>query len=374
MKIAHVTATFPPYWAGTGNVAYHNARLMHEYGHEVTVFTAATSNDIDMGFPFKVERLSVVFKVGNAPLTPSLLWKLRGFEVIHLHYPYIFGAELILLASMFFRIPYVLTYHNQLQEKTFIKRLLFKVYNLLNEPLIFARALKICAVRREHFLSLHPKFKQSNHLLEIPNGVDTTLFKPLNKQEARANLNLPIDFPIALFVGALDQAHRFKNVDGLLKAFAQISIPEAQLVIVGDGDLRVQLQTLAEELNLVSRVHFLGKHPPEKLPPIYSAADVLVLPSTEVESFGLVLIEALSCATAIITSDLPGVCDAVSNQVDGLQFSVGSNTELTQALDNLLVNRKLCKNMGSTGQKKIIENYDWQVIGKRLEQVYLELF
>lgn len=370
MRIAHVTATFPPYWAGTGNVAYHNARLMHERGHEVTVFTAATPRDHEVTFPFAVERLPVVFRVGNAPFTPSLVRRLRGFDVIHLHYPYIFGAELVIWAAWRKRTPLVFSYHNQLQERHPVKRTLFALYNVLVEPLLFRQAARIVAVRRDHFLALHPRFADDPRLVEVPNGVDTHAFAPGDRKAARVALGLPAEAPVALFVGALDQAHRFKNVDGLLRAFARVTVPDARLVIVGDGDLRPGLTWLAGELGVGERVAFLGRRAPEALPPIYAAADVSVLPSTGVESFGVVLIESMACATPPIVADLPGVRVAVAHEVDGLLVPPGDEGAITQSLERALGDLPATCAMGERGRAKVVRQYDWRVIGDRIEVLY----
>lgn len=373
MRIAHVTATFPPYWAGTGNVAYHNARLMHERGHEVKVFTAATPRDHEMTFPFAVERLPVVFRIGNAPFTPGLVRRLRGFDVIHLHYPFIFGTELTMWAAWRTGTPLVVSYHNQLQERHAIKRTLFGLYNLLVEPLLFRQSARIVAVRRGHFLSLHPRFAADQRLAEVPNGVNTDAFAPRDRRAARAELDWPADAPIALFVGALDQAHRFKNVDGLLRAFARVTVPEARLVIVGDGDLRAGLQRLAGDLGIGERVAFLGRRSPEDLPPIYGAANVSVLPSTGVESFGVVLIESMACGTPPIVADLPGVREAVMANGDGVLVAPGNEAALAMALERALGDVSATRAMGERGRAKVVRLYDWCVIGSLLENFYATL-
>lgn len=371
MRIAHVTATFPPYWAGTGNVAYHNARHMHERGHDVTVFTAATPSDSEMTFPFHVERLPVKFRIGNAPFTPALLDRLRGFDVIHLHYPFIFGAEMTMLAAWRTQTPLIFTYHNQLREQHLVKQALFTVYNLLVEPLLFRQAARIVAVRRDHFLSVHPRFAKDSRLVEIPNGVDTSVFAPRDRQAARAALGLPLDAPVVLFVGALDQAHRFKNVEGLLKAFARATVPDALLLIVGDGELRPSLEQLAGALGIADRVVFLGSRRPELLPPVYSASDVSVLPSTGVESFGMVVIESMACGTVPIIADLPGVRDAVTPSFDGLLIPPGDDVALALALERTLSDLPGVRVMGERGRAKIVRSYDWRAIGDQIEELYV---
>lgn len=370
MRIAQVTATFPPYWAGTGNVAFHNARLLHERGHEVVVFTAAMPRDATLEFPFRVERLPVVFRIGNAPFTPNLMAELRGFDVIHLHYPYIFGAELALLAAKRFRTPLVLTYHNQLQETSIYKRALFSAYNLTSERILLRGAEKILAVRREHLLSVHPGLAGASRVQELPNGVDTAAFSPTGRQEARRNLGLPAHDAIALFVGALDQAHRFKNVDGLLRAFARVTVENASLLIVGEGGRRAWLESVSEDLGLSDRVFFLGSRKPHQLPEIYSAADVTVLPSTSVESFGLVLVESMACGTPVILSRLPGVRTVIESGREGLVVTPGDEGDLAEKLQALLADRPLSERMGRCARIAAVQRYDWRRAGTELERAY----
>ncbi|MCY0909228.1 MAG: glycosyltransferase family 4 protein, partial [Sulfobacillus thermotolerans] len=197
MKIAHIAATFPPYMAGTGNVAYNQALVLHERGYDVTVFTAEPPGGLteSLEIPFEVRYLPAAFRLGNAPLTPSLLHALRGFDLIHLHYPYIFGAELTLAAAKRYRIPYVITYHNQLLQPGSWKQGLFSLYNRLMEPIILKNSAAIMAVSLDHFQSLHLR-NTHQVVVEVPNGVDTGLFHPLDKIACRTQLGWPLDRPI----------------------------------------------------------------------------------------------------------------------------------------------------------------------------------
>lgn len=372
MKIAHVTATFPPYLGGTGNVAYHHARLLHALGHQVTVFTASPPGR-DTPFPFEVQCLPSIIRVGNAALTPTLLVKLRGYDLIHLHYPYIFGTELTLLAARLANVPLVVTYHNQLQEQRRYKSALFHLYNCLVEPRFLALVNRVLAVHLDHLLSVQPNLAGQASVTELGHGVDAHLFRPAPTQQARSSLDLPADAPVILFVGALDQAHRFKNVDGLLQAFARLPLNDAILLVVGDGDQRVRLECLAIEIGITRRVRFLGRQAPENLPSIYSAADVLVLPSIEVESFGLVQLEALACGTPVIASDLPGMRTIIDHGVDGYLVPPNDLSALTAALYCICRDRALGKQLGDAGRRKVLRVYDWERIGNDLERIYNEV-
>ena len=374
MKIAHVTATFPPYWAGTGNVAYHNARLMHERGHEVTVFTAATSNDSNMDFPFKVERLSVWFRVGNAPLTPSLLWKLKKFEIIHLHYPYIFGAELTRLAAFLFDTTLVITYHNDLIAKGW-RGYFFRLYSRINQRYVLSKPAHLAVTSKDY--AENSKFARTAPLSSkrhvLPNGVDVEIFKPNDKPNLNflSELGLSENTPYVLFVGTLDKAHYFKGLHVLLKALEQL--PDTNAVIVGDGDLHAHYQRLVQE-RLKQRVKLIGKVSLDGLVALYQTALVTVLPSiTQGEAFGMVLIESMACGTPVIASDLPGVRTIVDTKEDGLLFPASDTLALVQALKIMLSDEELRKSMVCAGREKVLKYYDWQVVSEVLERLYREL-
>lgn len=370
MKVAHVTATFPPYLGGTGNVVYHQARLLQALGHDVTVYTATPAGSDHLAFPFEVRYLPAVLRIGNAALTPSLLVKLRQYDLIHVHYPYIVGAELTLLAARLANIPIVLTYHNRLQDQHWAKATLFRLYNHLMEGQLLNHASRVLAVSMEHLLSIRPDLTDDSHVLELRHGVDIDLFRPVPIGQARSRLNVPLDARVILFVGALDQAHRFKNVDGLLRAFARLALPNVLLLVAGDGDQRSRLESLARELGIAEHVRFLGRQAPEALPSVYSAANVLVLPSIGVESFGLVQIEALACGTPVVASGLPGVRTIVDHGVDGYLVPPNNLAMLTATLARICRDPELSRQLGDAGRRKVLSSYAWERIGYDLERIY----
>jgi len=375
MKIAIVTATFPPYRGGTGNVAYHHARLMHERGHEVTVFTAAQKNkDAQLStFPFTVHYLPVIFRVGNAPLTLQLFTKLQGFDVVHLHYPYIFGSEITLLIARHRRIPIIVSYHNRLEEQTLGKRILFAVYNRLFESWICTSADILAPVSRDHLASLHPGWMTQSNIAEIPNGVDLEEFVIRDRALARTRLGLPKEKKLVLFVGALDKAHRSKNVPILIHATSELKRTDIDLVIVGDGDLRTEFETEIKHAGLVERTHFVGSKGHQDLAWYYSAADVTVLPSSGQESFGLVLVESMACGTAVIASDLPGVRTVVPTDVTRGRLVVPRDVkQLAQAID-ATIRQDIDENDRQNLRSWVSDSFSWSVVGDHLEAIYGKL-
>jgi glycosyltransferase involved in cell wall biosynthesis len=376
MRIAHVTATFPPYYSGTGMVCYHNALGLARLGHQVTVFTANhPPGDYTYPREITVRRLSVLFRVGNAPFLPKLLG-LGRFDIVHLHHPFIFGAEMIWAVSKAWGIPYIIAHHNDLIGDG-LRRYLFDVYSMVSTRLVFGSARKFAVVSFDHAAScrLAPLFrKRWGDVAEVPNGVDVDLFRPgLDGLSVRRHYGIPDDARVILFVGALDRAHHFKGVAHLLRALSRMEDHQAVLMLIGGGDLKDQFIALSGRLGVAKRSLFVGAMSHKQLSRYYAAADVVVLPSFPPESFGVVLIEAMACGKPVIASNLPGVRSVVSDGEDGLLVRPGDVEDLAEKIQMLLDDPQRRREMGERGRDKVEEKYAWPKIIPRLVRVYEEV-
>jgi len=374
MRIAHITATFPPYYAGTGLVCYYQARELARLGHSVTVFTAADpSGEAPSPEGVTVRRLPALFRMGNAPFLPGLL-ALRDFDVLHLHYPFIFGAEMVRLVSVARRIPYVLTHHNDLIGDG-VRRYLFDFYTAVCAPPVFRGARKYLVVSRDHAAScrLASFFRRRPaDVVEVPNGVDTEHFRPdVDGTEVRRRYGIPESLRLVLFVGSLDRAHPFKGAGYLLRAFARMGDQGVGLMLVGDGDLKPSLVALAETLGIARRVWFVGTVPHWDLPPYYAASDLVVLPSF-LESFGMVLIEAMACGRPVLAHAIPGARSVVRDGEDGLLARPGDMDDLVEKMRALLEDPSRRAQMGRQGRARVEAEYAWPRIIPRLVQAYQE--
>lgn len=210
MRIAHVTATFPPHYSGTGVVCYHNALGLARLGHQVTVFTADYPPG-DHGYPgeITVRRLPVLFRIGNGPVLPGLLG-LGGFDIVHLHHPFYFGSETVFLKSLTDGLRYVVTYHQDVLLADLL-RFLDELHHRLVGKRILARAGKVLATswdyakasRLGELMRMRPEA-----VAELPKGVDAQRFHPdVDGGGLRARYGLKRTDRVILFVGALDRAH-----------------------------------------------------------------------------------------------------------------------------------------------------------------------
>lgn len=372
MRIAHVSATFPPYYAGTGNVCYHNARVLAARGHEVHVYTADSPGTPDDPPGVTVHRLKPVARVGNAPVLPQLL-QLGNFDLIHLHCPFIFGAELVALGALARRTPLVLTYHNDLLAPSWRGRF-FAAYERFPARAVLRAARGVCAVTLDHAAESPLLGRAAPRIMELPNGVDADRFHPdVDGRSVRERFGIAESAFVAVFIGALDAAHHFKRVDLLLKAVASLDGIRPHLLIVGGGDLQLAYERLAHDLGIAGLVHFAGPVAQHELPPYIAAGDLLVLPS-DVESFGLVLIEAMACARLVIATDLPGPRQVIAHGQDGFlvpRDDIKALAETIQAVQSMSRSERMA--MGAAGRAKVESRYDWERIGDRLEAVYATL-
>jgi glycosyltransferase involved in cell wall biosynthesis len=197
----------------------------------------------------------------------------------------------------------------------------------------------------------------------VHNGVDIDRFRPdVDGAAIRRELGVPDDVPLVGMVGMLAP---WKGQDVFLRAACRISerVPEARFVIVGDeiyttnghGKHRADLQQLAAELNLGSRVIFTGYR--DDMPAVMASLDVLVHASVEAEPFGRVLIEAMASGKPVIATIGGGTSEIVTDGETGALVSPGSPDAIAQALERLLAERELGVAMGSRGRECVEQRF-----------------
>lgn len=375
MKIAEVTSNFPPQKAGMGNVAYYNSWLLATLGHEVTVFTPRykLGEKIVDEYPFKVERLYPWFKYGNAGFLPQLFYKLRNFDLIHLHYPFYGGAEIIYFLNKFKDLRLLITYHMDVVGTGLLSNFFrWHTKNIL--PRILDKADKIIVTSLDYAQNSNLKSRllaEPEKFVEIPCGVNHLLFKPRYKDKNLLDQYGLHNKKIILFVAALDKAHYFKGLNILIQAANRMKDnDDFRIVIVGDGNLRDGYQTLVENMGLRKKIIFAGFVPDNLLPRFYNTADILVLPSVDKsEAFGVVVLEAMSSGLAVITSDLAGVRSVVDKRKTGLLVKPSSVDNLVDMIRHLLANPPLMEQYGQEGRAKVMQKYTWDIVGEKLDRL-----
>ena len=192
----------------------------------------------------------------------------------------------------------------------------------------------------------------------IPNGVDVDRFHPAdNKNELRASLDLPKDVPLATIVAALrpEKNHR-RFLDAAALTLQQI--PFAHFAIVGDGDLRGDLEDYAKELKISDSVHFLGSR--SDIPEILRASDAFLLTSDN-EAAPVSIMEAMASGLPVVASDVGSVHEMVLDGETGFLVPTEA-AAFADRLTQIFGNQQLVATMSAKGRDHAVANASVQVM------------
>ena len=202
----------------------------------------------------------------------------------------------------------------------------------------------------------------------LSNGVDLARFRPDKAPKSiYTKYKLPANKPIVLYVGRLDKE---KSLGVLVRAFAKTlkKVPQAQLVIVGDGNDRDSLEKLTKRLKIPASVHFTGKIIGADLPKIYRTASVFAITSrTETQS--IVLIEALASGVPGVAVNAGALSELIANGQNGFLVPPDNINAVATALEKILTDRKLAHKM-SLAALKVAKKHDLSNTLNRLVEIY----
>jgi len=256
---------------------------------------------------------------------------LRGLQIT--------GGVPAAVAKIFFKKDFIINYGYDYAklakiEKKNIQSLLFK---FIEFPIITLSS-KVIVTSKEvkNLLTKKYSFKK---IVMIPNGVDTNLFKQLQKTK---NQKLTV-----LFIGRLEAQ---KNLENLIFAFKNFK--DSRLIFVGSGSQKNKLLKLAQEQNIDLEEKNAISY--EKIPKEFAKADIFVLPSL-IEGNPKILLEAMSCQMAVLGSDVEGIREIISDGKNGLICS----TDIKSIENKIkkLQNAGLRKDLGITAREFILKNY-----------------
>ena len=317
------------------------------------------------GTKFRIEKGNISFRLFTKPLS-------RDAEVIHAHFSTPPGEIAGARCARKKKVPFVLTYHGDGQESFggFIRKTALSFYNkyLLDKVLSYADTI---ISPSEYYIS-ESRFlgKYKDKIVVIPNGINIEDFEiPYSKEQCREKLALPIEKDIILFVGNLIQ---YKGPNVLVKAMQIVAkeVPDTELVFVGSGKMKDELEMLSKKLGVEKHVKFAGFVEESLKPLYYRAGDVFVLPSTmNTEVFPLVLLEASASGLPMVVSDLDTFKCIIEDGYNGIVTKRRDENSLADAIIYLLTNEDIRKKMGKNARKKV-EDYSWERIAEETEKVY----
>jgi len=367
MKIALVC----PYdYAHPGGVAAHVSQLGYHFtrmGHCVSIVAPYSGNkdaldDNNIAVSNMVSPIPIGGSISRISLSPLLLSRLKtllregNFDIVHIHEPVV---PLLSVAALYFsKSVTVGTFHachNTPRGYHFCHPFLKRAYGRLDGKIAVSQPARDFVAR----------YIPGDYRV-IPNGVDFEHFAvdvPPIGELCDGKLNI-------LFVGRLEKR---KGLDHLLGAYAHVKkgFPNSRLIVVGPGTrLRCKYMRRVSEMKLEDVV-FTGRVSYADLSRYYQAADVFCAPATGEESFGIVLLEAMSAGKPIIASNISGYAGVVDDGIQGLLVPPKDEVALAQAITSLLSDPILRKRMGANGRLKA-EEYRWEHVAQRVFDYYSE--
>ena len=263
------------------------------------------------------------------------------FDLMDAHYYYPDGVA-VAMASRFIGKPFMVTARgsdvNVLTQYT-VPRLLVRWAAGRS-----AATVAVSTALRDRLLALGVS-EEKLHVFR--NGVDLDRFRPLPKDRCKTKLD--VGRCVLLSVGNLIE---LKGHDLVIRALEQL--PEFELLIAGEGDLRESLESLAGQVGVVRRVRFLGAVPQSELVDIYNASDMLVLASSN-EGMPNVVLESMACGTPVVATNVGGIPEVVCAPEAGVVVQQRDVESIVAGV------RKLLNDYPATGATRAhAENFSWK--------------
>jgi glycosyltransferase involved in cell wall biosynthesis len=203
----------------------------------------------------------------------------------------------------------------------------------------------------------------------VPLGIDTSVFRPRLRAEARAALGLRERF-LFICAGRLSDD---KGTHHALQALALMrgTLPDAKLLIVGDGPERGALEGLARELGVDECVTFAGAQTPGRMPDYFSAADAFLFPTERDEATGLVLLQAMACGLPVIASGTGAIPEVIHRPGEnGLLVPPGDVSALVAAATSVYCEENVRRKLSEGALARVREAYTLQRMVEATVDVY----
>jgi len=404
MRTAHIIRRFAfSEWGGTESVVWNTARTLQAKGNPSEIFATSalssagdeTRNSIQIHrfdykypyFPLSKAKQLVLDKKGGNPVVPKLRKALvKGeFDILHCH---TMGrmALSVRAVSQQMRIPYVMTLHGGYYDvppseiKQMVKPLkgtipygniMDRLLGRRADPLKYANGI-VCVGANE--LQPAKEHFPDKLIIHLPNGVDYDYFHNYAGTDFRKQVGIRPDRKVLLCLSRIDYQ---KNQLILPEVLALLGEPW-HLVFIGAPTAEWYMDKLREKIrlmNLSDRVTMITGVPPDSqlLPAAYRAASAFLLPSLH-EPFGIVVLEAWSSGTPVITSPVGGLKTLIRDGETGFFAPAeGAPHEWAELIKKLDADSELRGRITEAADAEVREKYTWDVITDRLLDFYQEV-
>jgi glycosyltransferase involved in cell wall biosynthesis len=375
MKIALIS----PYLGGTDEEFYNIqsfglAKALTDKGHEVTVITAnlrghfLNRKKLEKQINgFNIKYLPTLLNVAGQPIMPTLpgeIWK-HNFDVMQTVEDFQITTLLTIITCKLKKTP-VVVYQGMYDYMRMPFGLVHKAYVKLLGRIVYKNANGFIAKTRAAKAYLMNNGVPPNKIEIIPVGIDPSRFTRTEKGYLREKLGLK-DEPIILNIARLVPE---KGHDLLINALKLVhdKVPDAKLVIIGNGRCRERLEQLTYKLNLENDVFFLTENiPNNEMKYLYSDVDVNVIP-VSYEIFNMTMLESMSCGTPVVASNVGGPADVVVDGENGFLVDVGDVKGFAEKIFYIIRSNK--ENTINNCIKSVENKFNWNVLENKYANYY----
>lgn len=373
MRIAQVSPWFYPHLGGVESHVQSLSRELAARGHDVVVVTSRHDPTIPEEEIFdgvrvvRVKPRAIVLQTPVAPRIRGALEALRP-EIVHAHSPPPLSAHYASEVAEARGMPFAITHHCDVELPLPFGRLVEAAYRRTLGASTLGRANRVIVTTRTYAATSRAVWRYNP--VVIPNAVDHRRFRPdIDGASIRERLGIPTDRPVVLLVGRIVP---HKGIEHLIEA-ARL-VPEGLFLIGGEGSSLEAMKRLARSLQVADRVRFLGRVSQARLPQLYAACDVFVLPSvSRLEAFGIVALEAMATGKAVVVADIPGVREVIEDGRDGLLADPVNPQDLAAKIGRLFADPALRRELGRRGREKIEASFTIERVTDRILAVYESL-
>ena len=362
MKIGIVTPYAYPMPGGVNDHVGSLYRVLRARGHDVRIITS--SHGLQKASEGDIIRVGKGFSVpfngsmGTITLSPTYLAQMRAilererFDVLHYHEPFVPFLSLVTLTlSTSVNVGTFHAFGGLSISYEFGKRMLGHYAGKLHGRIAVSPAAR-------HFIS---RYFPGEYKI-VPNGVE-----PGRYQRAVPIARYRDGVPNILFVGRMEPR---KGLIHLLRAFRKLQRDgvraRLRLVGTGPGEREARRYVLTRQLD---DVEFLGRVSEAQKAQLFKTADIYVSPATGRESFGIVLLEAMSAGAPIICSDIHGYRGVVRRERDGILVEPGNADALAASIRRLIDDPALRAQLSRAGEERA-QLFTWERVGQAVEEYY----
>lgn len=250
--------------------------------------------------------------------------------------------------------------------KSVRRKLWRRLFNSVGQIIVVSHGLKK-ALSHEYGLD-------KNKITVIYNGANTDLFRPMDRKKCIKDLGLNQDHRYVGFIGNLAPWQGVKQLIEIAPAIIH-AFPETRFIIVGDGDMRSELEDLVEKLGIRDKVIFTGFVPYEDVPKYINSFDVCTAPFSGVErnvkySFSAIkLYEYMACGKPVVTTDVCGIKNEITNLDLGIIVKADDTETFTSSVLKFMKDQEMQNRMGEKARMWVLKEHSWNKVAERVSVV-----